>query len=91
MTGADIQKIDTEIATVIRGLQTSWCDFATYCKGKIFECAINGGISSYTINGRSVTKDLAWWQSTLELANRMAAADATGGIAEIPISFRSRR
>jgi hypothetical protein len=91
MNGADIKKIDGEIAAVVKGLQTSWADFAIYCKGKIFECGINNGISSYTINGRSVTKDLAWWQSTLELANRMAAVDASGGIAEVPISFRSRR
>lgn len=91
MPGLDTRKIDSEIATVVKALQTSWADFAIYCKAKIFECGINGGISAYTINGRSVTKSLDWWKSTLELANKMAAVDVSGGIDEIPIFFRSRR
>lgn len=86
----NVSAIDQEIRSVATTLQTSWSDFAIYCKAKIFECGINGGIASYTINGRTVAKDLTWWEKSLDLANRMSAADA-GGITECPISFRSRR
>lgn len=89
-TGLDVRPIDAEISAVVRTLQTSWADFRIYCKAKIFECAINGGVASYTIAGRTVVRDLSWWQSTLELADRQAANEA-GGMIEIPISFRARR
>lgn len=85
----NVSAIDTEVRTVAQQLQTSWSDFAIYCKAKLFECGINGGISSYTINGRTVTKDLQFWERALELANRMAAQDA-GGVVDVPIRFRSR-
>lgn len=87
----NVSAIDDEIAGVARSLQTSWTDFAIYCKAKIFECGINGAVASYTVNGRTVVKDLAWWEGALRLAQNQASIESSGGIDEIPISFRSRR
>lgn len=91
MTEVPVREIDSEIKAVCQGLQTSWSDFAIYCKAKIFECGINGAVSSYTYGGRTVAHDLQWWERALALANKMSAAESCGGIAEQPISFRSRR
>jgi photosystem II stability/assembly factor-like uncharacterized protein len=84
------QAIDAEIRSVAAAMQTSWPDFAIYCQAKIFECSIAGAVSSYTIGGRTVTKDLNFWERALNLANRMVNAEQ-GGVVEMPVSFRSRR
>lgn len=87
----NVSAIDDEIAGVARSLQVGWGDFAVYCKAKIFECSINGAVSSYTIHNRTVVRDLSWWERALALAHKQTAIEASGGIDEIPISFRSRR
>ena len=86
----DTSLINAEVATVVGSLNVSWSDFAIYCKGKIIEAGINGGITSYTINGRSVTKDLTFWQASLRLALEMSGVDDSGGIDQQPIRFTRR-
>jgi hypothetical protein len=86
----DSDAINTEVRTVAGKLDVSWRDFATYVKGKIIEAGINGGVSSYTINGRTVTKDLLFWERALRLAMEMASIENSGGIDEMPIRFIAR-
>jgi hypothetical protein len=86
----DADAINTEVRSVAGKLDVSWRDFATYVKGKIIEAGINGGVSSYTINGRTVTKDLQFWELALKMALEMSAVENSGGIDEQPIRFIAR-
>lgn len=86
----DVDALHTEIREVCGKLDVPWTDFAAYCKGKMIECAINGGIANYSINGRTVTKDLDWWERAMRFAIEMAAVERSGGIDEQPISFLAR-
>jgi hypothetical protein len=86
----DSDAINSEVRSVAGKLDVSWRDFATYVKGKIIEAGINGGVSSYTINGRTVTKDLQFWERALKMALEMAAVESSGGIDEQPIRFIKR-
>lgn len=71
-------------------MDVSWRDFSVYVKGKIVEATIAGGVSSYTINGRTVTKDLQFWERALKLALEMASVENSGGIDEQPVRFIKR-
>ncbi len=82
--------IGTEIESVRGSFDVSWDDFAIYCKAKIIECTINGGITSYTINGRSITKDITWFEKAYDLAKREANIEASGGVSGQPIHFSPR-
>lgn len=86
----DSDAINLEVRTVAGNLDVSWRDFATYIRGKIVEASINGGISSYTVNGRSVAKDLTFWERALKLALEMSSIENSGGIDEQPIRFMRR-
>lgn len=86
----DTDALRTEITGVAGSLDLSWSEFATYLKGKMMEAAINGGITSYTINGRTVSKDLRWWQDAHAYALRQAAVDSGGGVDVQPIYFGRR-
>jgi hypothetical protein len=86
----DPDAVNAEIRSVAGKLDVSWRDFSTYIKGKIVECAINGGVSSYTLNGRTVQKDLQFWERALKMALEMAAVENSGGIDEQPIRFIAR-
>lgn len=86
----DADAVSNEIRSVAGKLDVSWADFATYVKGKIVEAGIAGGVSSYTINGRSVTKDLQFWERALRLAMEMQGIESSGGVDEQPIRFISR-
>lgn len=87
----DVTAIESEVRAVTGALSLSWDDLATYCKAKMIEAAINGGITSYTVNGRTVAKDLRWWQEAHKFAKAQAAAEDEGGICGQPISFRAPR
>ena len=86
----DSDAINLEVRTVAGKLDVSWRDFATYVRGKIIEASINGGISSYTLNGRTIAKDLTFWERALKLALEMASVENSGGIDEQPIRFIKR-
>lgn len=71
----DVTAIQTELE-LMRGTEAtlSWELIRDYLRGKIAEAAIGGGVVSYTINGRNVTKSLS------ELREILALAEArTGG------------
>lgn len=85
----DLNAINTEIMEARSQLSASWNDFAIYCKAKMMEAAMNGGISSYSIGGRSVTKSLDAWQTW----HRYAMAQANneqGGVQMQDIYFVNR-
>jgi len=86
----DVDAIRTEVVAVVGSLDLTWSEFAVYLKGKMMEAAINGGITSYTINGRTVTKDAQWWKTAYEYAQRQANVDDCGGVDVQPIYFGKR-
>jgi hypothetical protein len=85
----DVSAIETELRSVTGELTLGWDDLAIYCKGKMMEAAMNGGVTSYTINGRSVTKDVRWWQDAYTFAKAQSSAEDDGGIVGVPVSFRA--
>lgn len=86
----DTDALRSEITGVAGSLDLSWSDFAVYLKGKMMEAAINGGITSYTINGRTVAKDLRWWQDAHKYALQQATVEGSGGVDIQPIYFGRR-
>ena len=72
------------------GADISWRDIAGYLKLKVFEAQINGGVTSYTINGRTVARaTLTDLNAAYAEALKNAAIEETGGISGAPISFRA--
>lgn len=86
----DTDAIDQEISTVRGSLQSSWADFAIFCKAKIMECTINGGVTTYTLNGRTVTKDINWFKTAYDMAIKESNVETGGGISGTPIHFSPR-
>ncbi len=64
----NVTALNTELASAKAALEFSWGDLAIYIKGKIAEAVINGGITNYTIAGRSVTVNLEWLNNALKIA-----------------------
>lgn len=85
----DVSAIESEVRTVAGQMSLTWDEMAIYYKAKMAEAGINGGVTSYVINGRTVTKDVRWWQAAYQFAQQQAAVDDTGGITGATISFRS--
>lgn len=85
----DVSSLEAELRTVAGQLTLTWDDLATYCKAKMIEAAVSGGVTSYTINGRTVAKDLRWWQDAYTFAKAQSASEDEGGIVGVPISFRA--
>lgn len=86
----DVSAIQGEINSVAGSLDLTWSEFAIYLKGKMMEAAISGGLTSYTINGRTVTKDIRWWQDAHQYALQQANVEESGGIDIQPIRFGAR-
>ena len=86
----NVDALTTEISGVAGALALSWSEFAAYLKGKMMEAAVNGGVTSYTINGRTVTKDLRWWQDAHQYALSQANTENSGGVYIQPIYFGKR-
>lgn len=86
----DVSALQSEITGVAGSLDLSWSEFAIYLKGKMMEAAISGGLTSYSINGRTVTKDLRWWQDAHQYALQQANVEDSGGIDVQPIRFGAR-
>jgi hypothetical protein len=85
----DISSVETEIRSIAGQMDLTWDEMATYYKAKMAEAGINGGVTSYTINGRTVQKDVRWWREAYTFAQQQAAVDDVGGIVGSTISFRS--
>ena len=85
----DIASVESEVRSVAGAMDLTWDEMATYYKAKMAEAGINGGVTSYTINGRTVQKDVRWWREAYTFAQQQAAVDDVGGIVGSTISFRS--
>ncbi len=68
----NVAALNTELASVKDALDFSWSDLKVYIKGKIAEAVVNGGITNYTIAGRSVTVNLEWLNNALKIAESRA-------------------
>ena len=86
----DYAALNKEASDARTQLRVSWRDFALVCKAKMVECAImTDGISSYSIGGRTVTRDLSQWQEWYEFAMKQAASEE-GGVMYQDIAFVPR-
>lgn len=86
----DLADLRAQLQTGQNGSDITWRDIAGFLKLKIFEAQINGGVTSYTINGRSVAKAaLADLREAYDAALKHASIEETGGISGVPISFRA--
>lgn len=85
----DLSSINSEILAARSGLNVSWADFALYCKAKMMEAAIGGGIASYSIGGRSVTKSLDQWERWHRYAMAQTNSE-NGGVQMQDIKFVPR-
>lgn len=85
----DVDALRAELSKGANGSDIAWRDLAGYLKLKMAEAQING-VTSYTINGRSVTKDVAGIKLDHEYALRMANVEESGGVDVQPIRFGRR-
>ena len=86
----DYTTLNDEILNAKNQLQVGWEDFATFCKAKMFEAAMDSGnVSSYSIGGRSVSRTLDQWQVGHTFAKKQANIE-TGVPLMQDISFVNR-
>lgn len=86
----DLDAMRTQLQTGRNGADIGWRDIAGFLKLKMLEAQLNGGITTYTINGRSVTRaSLAELREAYTDALKNASIEETGGISGVPISFRA--
>jgi hypothetical protein len=86
----DLDALRSAVSEGQSGSDISWRDIAGFLKIKIFESEKNGGVTSYTINGRTVARaTLTDLNAAYAEALKNAAIEETGGISGAPISFRA--
>jgi hypothetical protein len=86
----DMDALQTEVESIGSALRVTWRQRIIFLEGKLMEAQLAGGITSYTINGRTVTKDVRWLNEAHDYAQRMANVEESGGIDVQPISFGRR-
>jgi hypothetical protein len=86
----NVDAVTSEITGVAGALSLTWAEFSAYLKGKMMEAAVNGGVTSYTVNGRTVAKDLRWWQEAHQYALAQSNIETSGGVDIQPIYFGKR-
>lgn len=86
----DMDALQTEVEAIGAQLRVSWRQRVVFLEGKLMEAQLAGGITSYTINGRTVAKDVRWLQEAHAYALRMASIEDGGGIDVQPIRFGAR-
>jgi hypothetical protein len=65
---AEIKQINDEVALWHTSLNVSWSQIKTILRGKIAEASLTGGITTYTLNGRTVSVSLDWLEKALAIA-----------------------
>lgn len=86
----DMEALQTEVESIGASLRVTWRQRVIFLEGKMMEAQLAGGITSYTINGRSVTKDIRWLTEAHDYAMQMANVEESGGIDVQPIHFGKR-
>ena len=90
MDPSQVADINNEMTMVRSSLRASWQDFANYCKAKMMEAAMTtNGVSSYSIGGRSVNRNLDVWERWHRYAV-MQANSERGGVQQQEIAFVPR-
>jgi hypothetical protein len=86
----DLDALRSALTDGQNGSDIAWRDIAGFLKLKTFEAQINGGVTSYTINGRTVARaTVADLSAAYAEALKNASIEETGGISGVPISFRA--
>lgn len=83
-TQAEINLINTDVAAWCQSLNVSWSQLKVVLRGKIVEAGLTGGVTSYTLNGRTVSVSLDFLEKALSIAESRAG----GGIIMQPGAFR---
>lgn len=79
MPELDISAITDEINAVAAVFTADWAKIGTWAAGKLLECGMNDGLTSYTLNGRSFTKDAQFFERLIKLAKEQKAITAAPG------------
>lgn len=81
----------TELVALYEASPISWADIATFCKIAWVQARQSeSGVTSYTIAGRSITRDADAWSRWYRFALDMANVEDHGGIGQQDIYFRER-
>jgi hypothetical protein len=81
MPELDAQAIMDEVNAVAAVFTADWAKIGTWAAGKLIECGMNGGLASYTINGRTFQQDVQFFERLIETAKKQKAiTSAPGGI-----------
>jgi hypothetical protein len=88
MTAAELEALQSSVEATSDGLRVTWRQRADAIAAKMMEAEAAGGVTSYTINGRTVTKSLEWLASQHKYAISQANIEECGGIDSVSITFR---
>lgn len=88
MTAAELEALQSSAEAVSDGLRITWRQQARAIQAQMLKASENGGISTYTVNGRTVTRSLEWLTSQHEYAMKMANMEECGGVDSVEITFR---
>jgi hypothetical protein len=88
MTAAELEALQTSVETSSDALRVTWRQRADAIAVRMMEAENNGGITSYTINGRTVTKSIEWLTNQHKYAISQANIEECGGVDSVGITFR---
>lgn len=79
----DVTAINAAIDAMVDGSTVDWDKMVTAIQLKLAEAVINGGVVSYTINGRNVTRNLTELREMLKVAEARAPSQGGGIICQL--------
>jgi hypothetical protein len=80
----DLSALTSELnALVAAAPQVDWDKIAAAARVKIAEAALNGGVVTYQVNGRSVTRSLSELREILKLAESRGESQGGGIICQL--------
>jgi len=81
MPELDIQGIQDELNAVASVFTADWAKIKTWATGKIVECGLTNGLTSYTLNGRTFANDVQFFERLIKIADeQIGRVKAPGGI-----------
>jgi hypothetical protein len=80
---ATISTINAELDALASGSTVDWDKILIATQAKIAEAVLNGGVVTYNVNGRSVTRSVSELREILKMAESRAASRGGGIIAQL--------
>lgn len=79
----DIAALNTELDTLVAGSTVDWDKILIAAQALLAQAVLNGGVITYTTNGRSVTRSVSELREILKIAESRAASRGGGIIAQL--------